>query len=58
MCNAFVGAHKMRASALFLVGNSLMVEQRSLTPSVLVRVQVPQPIKAPKHLLWGLFYLA
>ncbi len=25
------------------MGNSLTVEQRSLTPSVLVRIQVPQP---------------
>lgn len=27
-----------------LLGNSLMVEQRTLTPSILVRIQVPQPI--------------
>jgi hypothetical protein len=25
------------------LGNSLMVEQRTLTPLVLVRIQVPQP---------------
>jgi hypothetical protein len=27
----------------FLLGNSLRVEQRTLTPLVLVRIQVPQP---------------
>ena len=27
------------------MGNSLTVEQRTLTPSVLVRIQVPQPVK-------------
>jgi hypothetical protein len=28
-----------------VLGNSLTVEQRTLTPSVLVRIQVPQPNK-------------
>ena len=32
-----------------LVGNRSMVGQRSLTPSILVRVQVPQPIESPQH---------
>lgn len=27
-----------------MLGNSLTVELRTLTPSVLVRIQVPQPI--------------
>ena len=32
------------ASQQALLGNSSMVEQRTLTPSILVRIQVPQPI--------------
>ena len=32
------------ASKAALLGNSLMVEQRTLTPLVLVRIQVPQPL--------------
>ncbi len=32
------------------MGNSLTVEQRSLTPSVLVRIQVPQPFNLIKPL--------
>ena len=36
------------------MGYSLMVEQRTLTPYILVRVQVSQPIKAPS--IWTVFY--
>ena len=32
-----------------LLGNSLTVEQRTLTPSVLVRIQVPQPHDADRE---------
>ncbi len=35
---------KLSPNLLVLLGISLMVEQRTLTPSVLVRVQDPQPI--------------
>ncbi len=31
-----------RGGKIGLLGNSLMVEQRTLTPSILVRIQVPQ----------------
>ena len=34
---------KTALAALRSLGNSLMVEQRTLTPLVLVRIQVPQP---------------
>ena len=30
------------------VGDSLMVEQRTLTPLVLVRIQVPQPFRSTR----------
>ncbi len=33
-----------RDDKIGLLGNSLMVEQRTLTPSILVRIQVPQPM--------------
>ena len=36
-----------------LLGYSLMVEQRTLTPHILVRVQVSQPIKSRS--LWPVF---
>jgi hypothetical protein len=35
-----------------LLGNSLTAEQRTLTPSVLVRIQVPQPIHSQSHGLY------
>ena len=35
------------ASTLALLGNSSMVERRTLTPLILVRIQVPQPISQP-----------
>ena len=35
--------HLPRQPATGLLGNSSMVEQRTLTPSILVRIQVPQP---------------
>ncbi len=33
-----------RDSKIGLLGNSLMVEQRTLTSSIFVRIQVPQPV--------------
>ena len=36
-------APRTRGRAARMVGNRLMVGQRTLTPSILVRVQVPQP---------------
>lgn len=51
ICNpsAFVYKRRTPAEPLhrpLLLGNSSMVEQRTLTPSILVRIQVPQPILA------------
>ena len=43
---------------VFLVGNRSMVGQRSLTPSILVRVQVPQPKESPELKDSGLFLLS
>lgn len=36
-------AHQPNRPPVCLLGNSSMVEQRTLTPSILVRIQVPQP---------------
>ncbi len=36
------------------MGDSLMVEQRTLTPLVLVRIQVPQPLQIIKEFLISL----
>lgn len=48
--------HTDHGPPAFLVGNRSMVGQRSLTPSILVRVQVPQP-KQTGRPLGGLFVL-
>lgn len=37
------GSAHRAAKPLPLLGNSSTVEQRTLTPSILVRIQVPQP---------------
>lgn len=39
-----------RPASTPMLGNSSTVEQRTLTPSILVRIQVPQPI-LPKSLM-------
>ncbi len=51
ICNRRAFVYKRRTPAeppagLHLLGNSSMVEQRTLTPSILVRIQVPQPISS------------
>ena len=49
---SYCSTHELQCSIDNALGNSLMVERRTLTPLVLVRIQVPQPIFQAKSVTY------